>query len=154
MDSSGKRPSNLQRTVNALRATLPIVQRLLPLLDGTLDTAVSGILGPYPQMAPPPNPSNLGSIEDDVADLRTQHRDLRNRILEQLASLKRVEDQLEAVRETTEQNAHQHQELLEDMERIRKRVNKIALLALTILAASLLLNVGLCLHILHLLPWL
>src|ERR1035438_1173118 len=88
-------PSNLQRAVSALRATLPIVHQLLPILGGTLGAAVSNVLGPYPQTAPHTTPMNLEPIEDDVAELQTQHRDLRNRLLEHHASLKRVEDQLD-----------------------------------------------------------
>ena len=149
---SGARPSGLQRAVGALRAALPFVQRILPLLDGNIGTAMSNILPPYPQMASSPPPVNLEPIEDGLAELQTQHRDLRNRILEQHASLKRVEDQLETVREATDRNTQEQKELLDDLKSVRKKVNRFALLALALLAVSVLLNVILYLHIRHVLP--
>ena len=55
--------------MSAVRAWLPIVQRILPLLDGNFGTAVSNILTPYPQhTAPPTPPVNLEPIEDSLAD--------------------------------------------------------------------------------------
>jgi septal ring factor EnvC (AmiA/AmiB activator) len=144
----------MQRAVNALRATLPIVHQLLPLLGGTLGAAVSNVLGPHSQTAPHPTPINLEPIEDDLAELQTQHRDLRNRLLEHHASLKRVEDQLETVREATDRNAREQDELADDLQSIRKNVHRFAMTALALLVVSLLLNVGLFLHILHVLPWL
>jgi hypothetical protein len=148
----GGRPSNLERTVGVLRAAIPFVQRILPLLDGNIGTAVSNVLAPHQHMPPPPPPLNLEPIEDDLAALHEQYRDLRNRILEQHASLKRVEDQLEKVRETAETTAFEQQGFVDDLKAVRKKANWFALIALAILAVSVTLNVVLYLHIVHLLP--
>ena len=145
-------PTSLKRAVSAIRAALPFVQRILPLLDGNIGTAVSNILTPHPQMPPPPPPVNLEPIEDGLAELQTQHRDLRNQILEQNSSLKRVEDQLEMVREATDRNPLEQQELLEDLKTVGNKVNAFALIALALLALSVLLNVILYLHIRRVLP--
>jgi hypothetical protein len=144
--------SGLQRAVGLVRAALPLVQRILPLLDGKIGTAASNFLGPYPQMAPPPPPLNLEPLEEGLAELKTQHRDLRNRILEHHASLKRIEDQLEIVRDANERNAQEQQELVEDLKGVQKKVNRFALLAFALLAGSVLLNVYLYLLIRHILP--
>jgi hypothetical protein len=149
---SGERPSGLQRAASALRMALPFVQRILPLLDGNIGTAVSNVLSPYPQVQPPPPPVNLEPVEDGLAELQMQHRALRNQFLEQNSSLKRVEEQLETVREANERNTQEQQELLDDLQAVRKRVNRFALLALGLLAVSALLNVALYLHIRHILP--
>ena len=89
-----------------------------------------------------------------MAELQTQHRDLRNRLLEHHASLKRVEDQMETVREAADRNAQEQTELAEDLQSMRKTVHRFAMIALAVLVVSLLLNAGLFLHILHVLPWL
>jgi septation ring formation regulator EzrA len=141
----------LQKAAGALRAALPFVQRILPLLDGNIGTAVSNIMSPY-QMAPPAPPVNLEPIEEDLAELKAQHRDLRNRILEQKSALKRVEDQLETVREAADRNSQEQQEMLDDLKAVRKKINTFALLALALLVVSVALNVILYLHIVHLLP--
>jgi hypothetical protein len=149
---SAEPPSGLQRAASALRAALPYVQRILPLLDGNIGTAVSNVLSPYPQMHQPPPPVDLEPIEDGLAELQMQHRALRNQFLEQNASLKRVEDQLEAVREATERNSREQEELLDDLQTVRRRVNRFAIPALGLLALSVLLNVLLYLHMRHILP--
>jgi TolA-binding protein len=144
----------LQRAVSALRATLPIVHQLLPLLGGSIGAAVSNVMGPYPQTTPHTPQINIEPIEDDVAELQTQHRDLRNRILEHQAALKRIEGQLETVRETANRNAKEQEELTEEQQKLHTTVHRFAMIALALLVVSLLLNAGLFLHILHVLPWL
>ena len=152
--SSQDLPTGLQRAVSALRSWLPFVQRILPMLDGNFGTAVSNILTPYPQHTPPPPLSqrNLEPIEDSLAELQTQHLDLRNQVAEQNTSLKRVEDQLELVREATDRNTLEQQELLEDLKGVGNKVNVFALVALALLVISVLLNVILYLHIQRVLP--
>jgi hypothetical protein len=144
----------VQRVVSALRAALPFVQKILPLLDGNFGTAVSNILSPHHHapLAPPPPPVNLAPIEEGLSELQTQHRELRDQVVEQNASLKRVEDQLEMVREATDRNTLEQQELLEDLKGVGNKVNLFALIALGLLAVSVVINVVLYLHILKVLP--
>ena len=150
--SGAEQPSSLQRAVNALRLTLPFIQRLLPLLDGNIGTTVSNILNPHPHPQPPPPPVDLEPIEDGLAELQSQHHELRNHILEQHSSLKRVEDQLEMVREATDRNTLEQQELVEDLKTVGSKVNVFALVVLALLAVSIVLNVILYLHIQRVLP--
>jgi hypothetical protein len=145
-------PSGVQRAVSALRAALPFVQRILPLLDGNIGSAVSNLLAPPHHPAPPPPPVNLAPIEEGLAELQTQQRELRNQVVEQNSSLKRVEDQLEMVREATDRNTLEQQELLEDLKSVGNKVNLFALIALGLLGVSVLLNIVLYLHILRVLP--
>lgn len=152
-DSSQDLPSGLRRALGAVRSWLPLVQRILPMLDGNFGTAVSNILTPYPQHTPPPTPQlNLEPIEDSLAELQTHQLDLRNQVAEQNTSIQRVEDQLELVREATDRNTLEQQELLEDLKGIGSKVNVYALVALALLVISVLLNVILYLHIQRVLP--
>jgi hypothetical protein len=144
-------PSSLQRAVNALRLTLPFLQRLLPLLDGNIATTVTNILTPHPQTPPPP-PVDLERLEDGLAELQAQHRDLHNQIVEQNSSLKRVEDQLEMVRDATDRNTLEQQELLEDLKTVGHKVNLFTLLFLGLLTVSIVLTVILYMHIQRVLP--
>ncbi len=148
-------PSGIQRAVSALRAALPFVQRILPLLDGNIGTAVSNILTPHHHPPPPPpqQPAvNLAPIQDSLTELQTHHRELRDQVVEQNSSLKRVEDQLEMVREATDRNTLEQQELLEDLKVVGNKVNVFAMIALGLLAVSVIVNVVLYLHILRVLP--
>ena len=115
-------------------------------------TAVSNVLAPHPQPQPQLPPVDLEPLGDGLAALQTQHRDLRNQIAEQNTSLKRVEDQLEMVREATDRNTLEQQELLEDLKAVGSKVTKFALFALALLAISIAVNVILYLHLRRVLP--
>ena len=151
-NASLETPTSVQRAISALRAALPWVQRILPLLDGNIGSAVSNILTPHHHPSPPPPPVNIGPIEDGLAELQNQQRELRNQVVEQNSSLKRVEDQLEMVREATDRNTLEQQELLEDLKVVGNKVNLFAIIAMGLLALSVILNIVLYLHILRVLP--
>jgi hypothetical protein len=139
--------------VKAVRATLPFVQRLLPLLDGNIGTAVSNILSPHPRMPqPPPPPVSLLPIEDELAELQSQHRDLCAQFVEQNSSLKRVEEQLVLVREASDRNALEQKELIEDLKGVGNKINWFAFFAFALLAISVVLNLILYFHIKRVLP--
>lgn len=148
-------PSTLQRALSMVRTALPLIQKILPMIDGNLASTVSNILAPRPQAAPPapPQPSvNLVPLQEGLAQLQTQHRELRDQFVEQNSSLKRVEDQLEMVREATDRNTLEQQELLEDLKAVGSKVNLVALIAIGLLAFSVLVNLLLYMHIQRVLP--
>jgi hypothetical protein len=145
--------TGLQRAINAVRSTLPLVQKLLPLLDGNFVTAISGLVVPQPVHHPPPAPVrvDLEPVERGLAEVRTSHRELRTQVQEQVTSLKRVEDQLERVREATDRNTLEQQELVEDLRSVGSRVSTFAIIGLTLLAVSLGLNVYFLIQLQHIL---
>lgn len=143
------RSSGMQRAIHAVRTAMPFVQRMLPLLDGNVAGAISNVLTPQPKPAPP---INLAPIEEGVAALQTQHRELRDKVAEHHTSLKRVEDRLEMVREATDRNTLEQQELMENLKSVGKKVNIVASVALALLLISIILNLVLYLHIQHIVP--
>jgi hypothetical protein len=147
-------PSGIQRTISAVRAALPWIQRILPLLDGNVGTAVSNFMTPrhHTPTQPPAPPVNLAPIQDGLAELQSQQRELRDQVVEQNTSLKRVEDQLEMVREATDRNTLEQQELMEDLKVVGNKVNLFSLIALGLLAISVIINIVLYLHIVRVLP--
>jgi hypothetical protein len=154
--NSAEAPSGLQRAAGMLRHAIPIVQKLLPLLDGDFGTVVSNILRPK-SAAPPappaaPAPVDLTPINENIAELQTLHMGLSVQIMEQNISLKRVQDQLELVREATDRNTLEQQELLQDLKSMGSKVNVVAAIAIGLLAISLLVNMALYMHIQRVLP--
>ena len=151
-------PSGLQKAVNLLRVAIPFVQKMLPLLDGNFGTVVSNILSPAPPPPPPPAPVpapqtiDLAPFEKGLAEIQAQHRDLRDQFQEQNSSLKRVEDQLELVREATDRNTLEQQELLEDLKTVGNKVNLVAIIAIVLLGISVVVNLLLFMHIQRVLP--
>ena len=147
--------SNLQRALNLVKTVLPLIQKVLPLIDGNIASTFSSILSPAP---PPPLPApvpariDLSPIQESITALQTQNRELRDQFIEHNSSLKRVEDQLEMVREATDRNTLEQQELLEDLKAVGGKVNLVALVAIGLLAFSVLVNLLLYMHIQRVLP--
>lgn len=150
--TSEDEPSGAQRAMNLFRTVMPIVQRLLPLLEGNVLTAISNVMTPRPH-APAPAPKvDLAPLETSLAELQTQHRGLREQVTEQNASLKRVEDQLEMVREATDRNTLEQQELLEDLKAFSGKVKVVTVIGIGVLVIGIVLNLILFLHIQRVLP--
>ena len=137
-------PSSLQRAVKGVRMALPFVQKVLPLLDGQVLATVANLLAPR---APAPAPPvNLAPLEAGLLEVQTQQRKLREQAVEQNTSLKKVEDRLEMVREATDRNTLEQQELLEDLKSVRSKMTVFAVFALLLLAGLGGLNVVMFLY--------
>lgn len=156
--------SGLHRALDAIRSTLPLVQKLLPIIDGNFATAVSAIMAsrphptpaPLPAPLPPPQPPqivqvDLEPIERGLAEVRNSHRELRGQVQEQVTTLKRVEDQLDRVREATDRNTLEQQELVEDLRSVGNRLGRFAVIGLVFLLVSLGLNIYLIFQLQHIL---
>jgi hypothetical protein len=137
-------PSSLQRAVKGVRMALPFVQKVLPLLDGQVIATLANLLAPRP--AAPAPPANLAPLENGLAEMQTQQRKLREQMTEQNASLKKVEDRLEMVREATDRNTLEQQELLDDLKSVRRKLTVFAVFAFLLLLASVGLNVVMFLY--------
>lgn len=149
--------SGLQRAVALFRTAMPLVQKLLPLLDGNFATAIGSMLTtthPPQHHAPAPPQQvkvDLEPVERSLAELRTGQRDLRGQVQEQVTALKRVEDQLERVREATDRNTLEQQEMVEDLRAVGNRVSNLAIAGVIILALSLGLNIYFLIQLMHIL---
>lgn len=144
-------PTSLQRAMNGLRMAWPFIQKILPLLDGQVVTALTNLLSPHPHHTVQAQ-VNLAPIENGLTELRTRHTELYDQMTEQNTSLKKVEERLEQVREATDRNTLEQQELMEDLKSVGRKVNRIAIVALLLLAMSIAVNVVLYLHIQKVLP--
>ena len=148
--------SGLYRALNAVRSAIPLAQKLLPLLDGNLVTAVGALLAPvishHPQPAPPPTVHvDLEPVERALTEVRTSQRELRTQVQEQVTSIKRVEDQLERVREATDRNTLEQQELVEDLRAVGSRITTFAIVGLVLLVISLAVNAYFIFQLQHIL---
>ncbi len=144
--------SGMQWAMGIMKQAVPFVQKLLPLLDGQVAAAVANLITARPHTPPPAPRVDLQPIEHSIANLQNQQLGLKDQLADQNTSLKRVEDQLEMVREATDRNTLEQQELIEDLKAMGNRVNLLALLFLGLLVISVLLNLFLFLHIQRVLP--
>jgi len=147
--------TGLQRAVAAVRSAIPLVQRLLPLLDGNFATVIGSLVATQPAHHPTPQPQtvhiDLEPVERGLAEVRTSNRELRTQVQEQGANLKRVEDQLERVREATDRNTLEQQELVEDLRSVGSRISTFAVIGLVLLLISLGLNIYFLVQLQHIL---
>jgi septal ring factor EnvC (AmiA/AmiB activator) len=143
--------SGLERALSAVRSTIPLVQRLLPLLDGNFAAAIGALMAPQHHPAPAPVQVDLEPVERSLTEVRTSNRELRAQVQEQGASLKRVEDHLERVREATDRNTLEQQELVEDLRSVGNRISTFAIVGLVLLLISLGLNIYFLVQLQHIL---
>jgi hypothetical protein len=152
LQASSPEDHGMARAMGILKQAMPFVQKLLPLIDGNIATAVANLFAARPHVTPPSPPVDLAPVHTQLTELQVQHQDLRTQVMEQNSSLKRVEDQLDMVREATDRNTLEQQELIEDLKAVGNKVNLFALLLFAMLIVSLVLNVMLFLHIKQVLP--
>jgi hypothetical protein len=146
-------PTAVKRIVAVLRMVLPFVERTLPLLEGATGVTASNLAAPQdPAAAPVPQTSDVARIVEHIAEFKAQCCELSDQVVEQNASLKRAENGLGLVREATERNTREQQELIEDLRRVGNKVNFLALVALGLLGITLVINIALYLHIFNLRP--
>jgi hypothetical protein len=144
--------SGLLRAIRSIRSALPLVQRLLPLLDGNVIAAITNILAPRPQTPQAQKAVDTAPLENGLTELKAQQKDLQSKVQEQSASLQRLAEVLDRVREAIDGNTDDQTELIEELKTAGKKMNIIAFLGFALLAASIALNVVLYLQIHHMLP--
>lgn len=142
---------SLQRAAGFVRSAVPILQRLLPLLDGNFATVVGNLVAARTN-ARSSNKVDLTPIENGLSELRFQQHTLRLEVTEQNILLKAVEDQLAIVRDATSRHMLQQQEALEDLKASAKKAMVVAVIALLLAAGSLATVVVLILRMKKVLP--
>ena len=150
--AGGDDPTAMQRAMTILKQAAPFVARLLPLLEGNITATVGNLLTPRPHAPAAPVSVDLTPVHSQISELQVQHTELRTVVQEQTTGLKRVEDQLEMVREATDRNTLEQQELIEDLKSMGNRMNLIAVLLSILLVVSVLVNAALYLHIKKVFP--
>jgi hypothetical protein len=138
-----------QRALNVLKQALPLMQKLLPLIDGNIAMALGNLLTPRPQSHVQ---VDLTPLESQVTRMQAMQQDLRGHITEHNTALKRVEDQLEMVKEASDRNTREQQEMIEDLRAIGSKVNLFAAILFGLLLVSVILNLFLFMHIRQVLP--
>ncbi len=151
-DPANDEASGFQRAFHAFKQAMPFVQRLLPLVDGNVAGALVNLLAARASAPAHAAKVDLAPIENRLVEMQVQHGDLRTQFQEQNTTLKRVEDQLEMVREATDRNTLEQQELMEDLRSMSHKVNLLAYLLAILLLGSVLINLALFLHIRRVLP--
>jgi hypothetical protein len=145
-DEPGPTHSGIKRTVGIIRAAVPLAQKMLPLLDGNVALAVANLLTPRLQGP------DLHPMEASVAHLSQEVASLGQAASKNEARLKRIEDEVESVKNSLEQGLTGQKQLQEDLKRARTSMTVLALLGILLLAASVAANIFLLVRAQRALP--
>ncbi len=122
-ESKGSAPS-IWRSLLHLKLLLPYIGKLLPLLEGGFATVMTPALAAKPDLSEFHN--SLDTVNRGFLDLQAGNRDIRIHVQEQAVQLKRIDDQLVRLRESTERQTMEHQELVEDLRSASKMVRGLS----------------------------
>jgi hypothetical protein len=143
---AGKREPSaaLQRTATAIRTMVPLLQKLLPLLDGNVASAVANLLLSRPAGAPA---VDLEPLETALMRVRGDLALMQDKSIQQETALKRIDDQLGTVKEALERAALEQKETAEELSQTRRSVRIFAALGAVLLVISIGLNATLFLYV-------
>ena len=116
---------SLWRSILQLRVLLPYLGKILPMLEGNMAN-VSTALVSAPKQDLTEVTRSFSEVNKGFLDLQAGHREIRTHVQEQTVQLKRIDDQLLRLRESTERNTMEHQELVEDLRSASKLVRTLS----------------------------
>lgn len=139
------KPSKFERAISVARTVLPIVGKMLPLLEGNVVGAASNLFANRPMQE-----VDLKPLEESISRLQSDHRALAFHSGEQKRALQRLEDDFAAVQEAVQKNAADQAELVEHVLKLAKRTSSFMRLVTILLVVSILFTALLCVRIAYL----
>ena len=136
----GEPPSGLNRTASALRTVVPLIQKLLPLLDGNVASAAANLLAPRLPSRPV---VDLAPLETSLLKLRGDVALIQDRNAQHDVAIKRVDDQLETMKDALERAAIEQREVSETLSNVRRSVRAFFVIGVVLLIVTVGLNVAL-----------
>jgi hypothetical protein len=135
--------SGFQRTAAAIRTMVPVLQKMLPLLEGNVMSAAANLLAPT-LLSPT---VDLSPLEASLATLRGEIASLEHRNDERDRALKRVEEQLEGMKDGLERAAHEQKQAADELSRVRTRLAVFSAIGVALLLVSIGVNTALFLYV-------
>jgi hypothetical protein len=112
------------KTLLQFKGWLPFITRVLPLLD-----MASG----HSQSSSSTAIALSNDLKQGVNDLQKSQQDLRITLQDQTLQLKRFEDQVARMRESTEKNSIEHSELVEDVKSMQSSFRNLLIVVMLLL---------------------
>jgi len=139
-------PSNLaipktgpSRRFEVVKMALNVAQKMLPLLDGNVAMTVSNLLSPVSPGAA--TTRDIASIENRLTRLNATHQTLSDNVTEQKQAIIQISDRLDQLKEATNRNTLEQQELMEDARGLRKKFLVAGGIVIGLLIVSVALNI-------------
>ena len=128
--SKGEAPS-IWRSLMHIKLLLPYVGKLLPALEGNF-SALAATAAPV-KVDLTEIHTAVATVKRGFLDLEAGNRTIRTQVREQSAQLRRMDDQLLRLRDSTERNAMEHQELVEDLRSASKLIRGLSTIMIILL---------------------
>jgi len=139
------KPSKLERAMSVAKTVLPIVGKMLPLLEGNVVSAASNLFANRPMQE-----VDLKPLEESISRLQSDQRALAFHSSEQKRALQRLEDDFAAVQEAVQKSAAEQAELIEHVAKLAKRTSSFMRLTTILLVVLTLFTALLCIRIAYL----
>jgi hypothetical protein len=134
--------TRFERAMGMARSMMPLVGKMLPLLEGNVVGAAANLLGNRPVQE-----VNLKPMEEAIARLQTEQRALTFHTSEQKRALRILEEDFAELKAAVEKNAADQAELIEGVVKLAKRTSSFMRLVVILLVASILFTALLCVRI-------
>lgn len=112
------------KTLLQFKGWLPFITRLLPLLDMATGHA---------QTSSSTAAALSNDLKQGVGNIQKSQQDLRITLQDQTLQLKRFEDQVARMRESTEKNSLEHSELVEDVKSMQSTFRNLLIVVMVLL---------------------
>lgn len=140
-----EKASAFARAIGAARVVLPVVQKMLPLLEGNVASAAANLLTPTAR------PVDLEPVKSAIGRLQADQRTLRGQLSDQRESLIGMEQELSTIREGLDRNTAQLRELAEDQLNLRRRLTRLTWMIFILLALSIVFTTLVCIRLAYIL---
>ncbi len=142
-DSRGGHPTGLERTVGAVRMLIPLLGKVLPLLDGNVAAVAANLLMSRPQA----QPIDTYPLESALMKVRTELALMQDKAAEHDTAFKRIDGQLETMKDAIERSVVEQRDMAENVSKIQSRVLVFSVLGLVLVAVSIGVNVALFFYV-------
>lgn len=129
------------------RATLPVIAKILPLLDRGIVSALTQV--PSVLSSASPSAPNTKALERSLSELQLVQRELRTNVQNHNLQLKRLEEHLIRVREEVEQSVQEQQEKIDEIRSATSKVKTIVTIGFVLLLVVLGLEGWILYHLYH-----
>jgi hypothetical protein len=131
-----------ERAIGVAKTVLPLVGKILPLLEGNVVATASNLLANRQVQE-----INLKPLEEAIGSLQADQRALTFHTGEHKRILRKLEDDFASIQEAVQKNSETQAELMEQVAHLSKRTSLFMRLVVVLLVLSILFTALLCVRI-------
>ena len=140
-----EKPGAFTRVIGAARVVLPIMQKMLPLLEGNVASAAANLL------APSSRPVDLEPVRAAIGKLQTEQRILRGQVADQKTALNSIGEELAIIKEGIDRNTSEIRELAEAHLNLRRKLTRVVWMIFILLVLSIAFTTVVCIRLAYIL---